>query len=630
VTLSALLVQVLNGLASASSLFLVSAGLSLIFGVTRIVNFAHGSLMMLGAYTAYSLIGRLGGSPLGYWAAVALAAILIAVLGALLESTLLRRLYGRPELLQLLATFGIVLVVQDATLAAWGAEDLLGPRAPGFSGVVAIAGGAVPAYDLLLIAIGPAMLFCLWWLLSRTRFGMLVRAATENRVLTAALGINERLLFTSVFALGAGLAGLAGALQLPREPASLGMDLSIIADAFVVTVIGGLGSMPGAFVAALLIGLSKALCIALGTVDVGGMTIAFPKLTLVAEFLIMAGVLILRPHGLFGRAPDAVPPADTAGRAARTNAPERRTLIAAAVLVVCAAALPLVTQEYTLVVVTDILVFALFGASLQLLLGSGGMISFGHACYFGLGAYAAALATRHGAPFVVAFVAAPFTGFIAAVVFGWLCVRLSGVYMAMLTLSFAQIVWSIAQQWDSVTGGSNGLIGVWPTGWLAGRAPFFELTLSFAAAGLAILVWIRATPFGYALRGARDSPLRAQAIGIDVRRIQWAAFALAGAFAGLAGGLYAFSKGSIGPDTLAIPRSIDGLLIVLLGGIDALSGPLIGAAAFTWLHDILTRHTEYWRSAFGCIILLLVLAFPLGIAGAASRLVDRLGAPRQR
>ena len=623
-TASALLVQLLNGLAGASSLFLVSAGLSLIFGVTRIVNFAHGSLMMLGAYGAYSLIARFGATLPGYWGAVALAALLIAALGALLESVLLRRLYGTPELLQLLATFGIVLIVQDATLAAWGAEDLLGPRAPGLSGAVQILNSAVPAYDLLLIAMGPLVLLGLWWLLSHTRFGVLVRAATENRVLTAALGINERVLFTSVFALGAGLAGLAGALQLPREPASLGMDLAIIADAFVVTVIGGLGSIPGAFVAALLIGLSKALCIALGTVDVGGVTIAFPKLTLVAEFLIMACVLIVRPQGLFGRAPDAAAIAAIAEHRARASPPQLGSIIVGAALFAIAAALPFVAHEYTLIIVADILVFALFGASLQLLLGSGGMVSFGHACYFGLGAYAAAFATRHGAPMALAFFAAPVAGFAGAVIFGWLCVRLSGVYLAMLSLSFAQIVWSIAQQWDEITGGSNGLIGVWPSGSLAGRSAYFEFTLAFTAAGLALLVWIAQTPFGYALRGARDSPLRAQAVGIDVRRTQWLAFAMAGAFAGLAGGLYAFSKGSIAPDTLAIPRSIDALLIVLLGGVDALAGPLIGAAAFTWLQDVLPRHTEYWRSVFGAIILLLVLAFPSGIGGAATSLLQRM------
>lgn len=626
-TLSALLVQLLNGLAGASSLFLVSAGLSLIFGVTRIVNFAHGSLMMLGAYGAYSLIsqfGSVGATPAGYWGAVALAVLLVAALGALLESLLLRRLYGAPELLQLLATFGIVLVVQDATLAAWGAEDLLGPRAPGLAGTVQVLNGAVPAYDLLLIIVGPLVLLGLWWLLAHTRFGVMVRAATENRVLTAALGINERVLFTSVFALGAGLAGLAGALQLPREPASLSMDLSIIADAFVVTVIGGLGSIPGAFVAALLIGLSKALCIALGTIDIGGLPIAFPKLTLVAEFLIMALVLIVRPQGLFGRAIDVAPRAAFTEHRATTGAPRRGTLFAGAALLVGAATLPLLAHEYTLVVVTDILVFALFGASLQLLLGSGGMISFGHACYFGLGAYAAALATRHGAPMVAAISIAPIAGFAGAMVFGWLCVRLSGVYLAMLSLSFAQIVWSIAQQWDEVTGGSNGLIGIWPSGWLAERSAYFEFTLASTALGLALLVWVTQTPFGYALRGARDSLARAQAIGIDVRRTQWLAFALAGTFAGLAGGLYAFSKGSIAPDTLAIPRSIDALLIVLLGGIEAIAGPLVGAATFTWLQDVLPRHTEYWRSVFGAIILLLVLAFPIGIGGLAARWLERL------
>jgi branched-chain amino acid transport system permease protein len=335
-------------------------------------------------------------------------------------------------------------------------------------------------------------------------------------------------------------------------------------------------------------------------------------------------VLIVRPQGLLGRAPDATAIAAVPAYRVRVRPPRRGVIMAGGVLFACAAALPFIAHEYTLIIVADILVFALFGASLQLLLGSGGMISFGHACYFGLGAYAAALATRHGAPMALAFLAAPVAGFAGALLFGWLCVRLSGVYLAMLSLSFAQIVWSIAQQWDEITGGSNGLIGVWPSGWLAGRGAYFEFTLAFAAAGLSLLIWIAQTPFGYALRGVRDSPLRAQAVGIDVRRTQWLAFALAGAVAGLAGGLYAFSKGSIAPDTLAIPRSIDALLIVLLGGINALAGPLVGAAAFTWLQDVLPRHTEFWRSVFGATILLLVLAFPMGIGGMAASLFERV------
>ena len=221
----------------------------------------------------------------------------------MLEWVLLKRLYDAPELMQLTATFAVVLIVRDAALALWGAEDLLGPRAPGLSGAFQLFGHAIPQYDLFLIVAGPVVLVALTMLVTRTRFGTLIRAAAENRALTQALGIDQARLFTAVFALGAFLAGLAGALQLPREPANLGMDLSIIADAFVVTVVGGLGSIPGAFIAAILIGVTKTFCTALGDVDLFGMTFAFPKLTLVAEFIIMAIVLALKPQGLLGVAP---------------------------------------------------------------------------------------------------------------------------------------------------------------------------------------------------------------------------------------------------------------------------------------------------------------------------------------
>src|SRR4030095_9055287 len=303
VSLASFVAQLLNGLAGASALFLVAAGLTLIFGVTRVVNFAHGSLYMLRAYLAYTLAAALPRGPLGFWGAVVVAALAVALIGAAIETLLLKRIYAAPELLQLAATFGVVLIVRDLALARWGPADLLGPRAPGMQGALDIFGRAIPTYDLFLLAVGPAVLLSLWWILERTRFGMLTRAATENRVLAAALGVDERRLFTAVFAMGAFLAGLAGALQLPREPANLGMDLAIIAEAFVVTVVGGLGSIPGAFVAALLIGLVKAACIALGTVELGGITVAFPKLTLVAEFIVMAVVLAIKPYGLLGAAP---------------------------------------------------------------------------------------------------------------------------------------------------------------------------------------------------------------------------------------------------------------------------------------------------------------------------------------
>jgi branched-chain amino acid transport system permease protein len=595
---AAVLLQFLNGLAGASSLFLVAAGLSLIFGVSRIVNFAHGSLYMLGMYLAVWLSGRVG-----FWLSVPLAALCVAALGALVEIILLRRIYRAPELLQLLATFAVVLVIKDFALWAWGPEDLLGPRAPGLTGAVDIAGRRFPQYDLFLIALGPMVFIALHLLLRRTRWGILVRAATEDREMTGALGVNQRWLFTAVFALGAALAGLGGALAIPREPANLEIDLSVVSDAFVVVVVGGLGSIPGAFLAALLIAEIKAFCIGLG----------YSKLTLVAEFIVMAVVLVLRPWGLLGRRP-AEP------RTPIAHATDLGLSKAMLGVVIALALVPIFSSGYALVLLTDVLVFALFAVSLHFLLGPGGMVSFGHAAYFGLGAYGAALLVlRAGMPMELALLLAPLAAAAGAALFGWFCVRLSGIYLAMLTLAFAQIAWSIAFQWDAVTGGSNGLIGVWPASWLGSRDAYYLATLVLAALGIGALWRIVASPFGHALRAARDSPLRAEAIGIDVRAQQWSAFILAGTFAGLAGALYAFSKGSISPETLSVPRSVDGLVMVLLGGVHTLTGPVLGAALFTWLEDAVSREVAYWRAAMGGVILLLVLAFPQGIGGTLKK-----------
>lgn len=603
---SAILLQFLNGLAGASSLFLVAAGLSLIFGVTRIVNFAHGSLYMLGMYVAVWL------SPaLGFWASVPLAALLIAGVGALIEIAVLRRIYRQPELFQLLATFALVLMASDFALWAWGPVDTLGPRAPGLAGAVGIAGSQFPQYDLLLIALGPVVFVALFLLLKSTRWGILVRAATQDRDMAAALGVNQRWLFTGVFALGALLAGFGGAMAIPREPASLGIDLSVIADAFVVVVVGGLGSIPGAFIAALLIGEVKAFCIGLG----------YSKLTLAVEFIVMAAVLVLRPWGLLGRA--LAEPRAAAAEPAFTL-PSGNQILTLAALLGTLSLLPLVSTQYTLVLLTDILVFALFAASLHFMMGPGGMASFGHAAYFGLGAYGAGwLLLRAEVPMELALALAPAAAALGAVIFGWFCVRLSGVYLAMLTLAFAQIAWSVAFQWDAITGGSNGLIGVWPAGWLASKAVYYYAVLLLCAGSIAALWRMLYSPFGYALRAARDSALRADAIGIDVRTQQWLAFVVAGTFAGLAGGLFAFSKGSISPETLSVPRSVDALVMVLLGGVQTLTGPVWGAAIFTWLADAAARDIEYWRGATGAAILLLVLLFPRGVAGYARERLTR-------
>ncbi len=617
--LASLLIQTLNGLASASLLFLAALGLSLIFGVTRIVNFAHGSFYMLGAYIGVSLYGWLGGGALGFWGGALGAGVAVAAVGLVMELTVLRRLYRAPELLQLVATFGVVLIIKDVALAVWGPEDILGPRAPGMTGSVAIFGKRLPTYDVFLIALGPLMLGAVWWLLTRTTWGLKVRAATEDREMAAALGIDQALLFSGVLIVGAFLAGLGGALALPREPASLGMDLSIIADVFVVTVVGGLGSIPGAYLAAALISVVKAWCIGLGTTTVLGVTISFTKLTLVAEFIVMAAVLLARPHGLLGSEPAGQRNAGAAF--APLPEPDRRHWTVGLCLVAIMLVLPFIVDRYTLVLLTDVAAFALVAASLAILMGWGGMASFGHAAYFGAGAYGAAITSLAGLPLPAALLSGLILAALLAAMIGRLALRATGISLAMLTLAFAQILWAIAFQWDAVTGGSNGLVGIWPPAFLAPKWAYYLFAVVVAAVLIAAIWRLAHTSFGYALRASRDHPQRAEASGLDTGALRWAAFALSGAIAGLAGAVFVFSKGSLAPDVLAIPRSVDALVMVLLGGVETLAGPTVGALVFTLLSDWITRTTPYWQAVLGTAIVALTLLFPHGITGTLSRLV---------
>jgi branched-chain amino acid transport system permease protein len=603
--LSFLAIQALNGLASASSLFITACGLTLVFGVTRIVNFAHGSLYMIGAYTAATLVPwllELSFGPVTFWAGILASALVVGLIGVLIEVLLLRRIYGAPELFQLLATFGVVLVVQDLVVQVFGPQDILGPRAPGLRQPVEILGRRFPSYELVLIAAGPFVLGLVWLLLRKTRFGVLVRAATQDREMVASLGVNQALLFTGTLFLGAFLAGLGGALQIPRVAANTGMDLSIIAESFVVTVVGGMGSVPGAFLAALIIGQLQAFGI-----------LVFPKGTLVVVFLLMAVVLAVRPFGLFGR-PEVIGGTHAVGIASRK--PQRNGAIWGIGIVALLACLPLVADQYLLKVATEILIFGLFAFSLQILIGVGGLVSFGHAAFFGLGAYGAALGVKWlGAPMEAALPLGLILAGAGAALIGAFVVRLSGIYLAMMTLAAAQILYAVAFQWVDVTGGDNGIVGVWPSAWASGQSAYYLLTLTLVAVAVFLLKRLIDAPFGYALRAARDSEPRAEAIGLKVRQHRWLAFVVSGAAAGTAGGIYAFSRGSVDPSLLGIPTSVDALTMLLLGGIQTVTGPLVGAGVLHALRDQIMPLTSLWRLLLGLSIIAMVLIFPRGLVG---------------
>lgn len=513
----------------------------------------------------------------------------------------------------MVATFGVILVIQDLALMIWGAEDVLGPRAPGLKGVVRIMGEPVPQFDLALIAIAPFVLFGLWYLIARTRIGILVRAATQDREMVGALGVNQSWLFTGVFFLGAALAGLGGAIQLPKGGADLLMDFNILAAIYVVVVIGGMGSLPGAYIAAVLISVLNVFGVAY-----------IPQSTLVLMFVVMAVVLTIRPYGLLGRE-------EVAGEHGQVGEPDKpikpaslqvRLIVLA--LILGLATLPFLAEPFFTILATDVIVFCLFAASLHFILGLGGLVSFGHAAYFGGGAYVAALLVSHiDAPMELAFLFAPLGAGLLAVIIGWLCLRLSGVYFAMLTLALAQLVWSLVYQWDEFTGGDDGLVDIWPADWLSGTTVYFYFTMVMGIGGILLLRHMAHSPFGYAIRASRDSVRQAEATGINTKRVQLMAFTTAGIMAGLAGALFVFSKGSVFPVELEIAKSFDGLIVVFLGGVKTLSGGVVGAATLSLVQDFITRF-EYWRLALGLLIIAVVIVAPNGIVGSIRRLYERL------
>ncbi|HME92310.1 MAG TPA: branched-chain amino acid ABC transporter permease [Myxococcaceae bacterium] len=282
----ALLFQGLVGITEAMYLWLVAAGLSLIFGVMRVLNFAHGSLYMLGAYLTYAVFRLVGGD---FWIALAIGPLLVAAVGWVLEVGFLRRVYRVEEAFQLLLTFAFVLIFDDLVKLVFGPLYQSPPTPKGLSGAVVIAGSIFPAYHLFILGVGAAVGLGLWYFLERTRFGLLIRATAADREMARALGVRASRLFTWVFVLGAWLAGLGGALSIPVRSISPGMGELIIIEAFVVVVLGGLGSLRGAFLGAVVIGLLHAYGL-----------LYLPVFELALAYVGMAVVLIIRPQGLFG------------------------------------------------------------------------------------------------------------------------------------------------------------------------------------------------------------------------------------------------------------------------------------------------------------------------------------------
>ena len=287
---SEFLMQFMSGLTTAMIYFLIAAGLTLILGVLKIMNFAQGGIYMLGAYMSYTFIKLFGGTNYGFWLTLLIAPVLVAVLFCVVEVFLMRRFYEKPAIYILLMTYGVLIVTYDLARMTWGWIIMTAPMPPMFQRPLNIFGLYFPLYNVFLIFMGLFIFFLIWFIINRTNWGKTMRAAADDREMTAALGINVPWVFTGVFGLGAWIAAIGGALVAPMAgmAADMGVDAGITA--FIVVVIAGLGSLPGALLASFICGEVQAFGI-----------LVLPELAIAFMYLVMIIVLIVRPWGLFGK-----------------------------------------------------------------------------------------------------------------------------------------------------------------------------------------------------------------------------------------------------------------------------------------------------------------------------------------
>jgi branched-chain amino acid transport system permease protein len=603
--------QLLNGLVYGVLLFLIAAGLSLIFGLMNVVSLAHGSFFMLGAYFGLSIF-RITGS---FWWALVLAPIPVIALGVLMELLFLRPLYRRGHLDQVLLTFGFTFVFLDLVQTLWGRTVLRLPVPDALQGTVQIGLGVFSVYRLCLIGFGFATALLLWLFLERSRIGAMVRAGVDNAVMAAGLGANIPALFTGIFGLGVALAALGGIAAAPVIGLYPGMDSEILIPAFIVIVIGGMGSLRGAFVGSLLIGIA----------DTFGKAY-FQSIALFLIYLAMTAVLLIRPQGLFGIKYTDIAIAPSIATTSRPSTVQRNAIEFLVLLALLA--LPFLLTDYPRALISEIFIFAIFAMSLDLLLGFTGLMSLGHAAFFGLGAYAVAvLGAQFGINAWLGVAAGIVIAGFGAAVIGFFCVRTAGIPFLMLTLAFSQLVFSVALKWRDVTGGSDGMAIAEQPGFfgfsLSKSLPMYFMALCFFVLTYCGLRRLLNSPLGHAFVGIRENEPRMLAIGYPTRAYKLIAFTIAGAIAGLAGGLYAIFNGFISSDAIYWTSSGDILIMTMLGGAGTLIGPAIGAAAFLLMKNVASSYSEHWLSIIGVTFICCVMFFPGGLWGMLQNVARR-------
>lgn len=643
----------LDGLTVGIIYVLLAAGLSVIFGVMHVINFAHGELFALGAYFAVALMVPLGGGN-GFFVALLVAPILVGIVGVAIERYTVQPLYGRNPLYHILLTFGLVLVINDLIYLIWGTGSRSFDRPDVITGTFDLFGLSLSAYNSFIILFGGFVAFSVWATLEYSRYGLIIRAGSQDRQMVRNLGIDIDRYYSLVFGAGAALAAIAGIILGGNQQVTPGMGFSVIIPAFVIVVLGGLGSFKGAVVGGLLVGILQETILRPHAPFLEGTVI----------FLLMIGVLLVRPRGLYGtEAPEDESGELLTGSDGGFLSSEMRVKLGVG-MVVLLALVPFgagwLYSSFVVTLVTRMLLWGLFALALDFVMGYTGLVSLGHALFWGLGAYVVAITLINVSQSAVVAIALAVVICAAVAWFvGYLSIRVAGVYFAMITLAFAELFYNAIYRLDTIslfglieerplTGGSEGLFGLTTYYGIAGvgvelrevgfavgpieitgGAIFYYIALAALVGALLFTRRVLQSPFGSVMKSIRENERRATFLGYDTVVYKRRAFVISGALAGLAGGLFALNAGIVTPSAAEWIKSGEVIVMVVLGGMGTLYGPIIGSFVFFGLEDILTSYTARWRLVLGTVFVLFVIFLPRGLVSVPALLAPYLPGERE-
>ena len=625
---------VLNGVTLAGLYFLVASGFTLVFGLMRNVNLAHGSLYLLGAYIGYDVADATSNWFLG----VVAGTLIVGAIGALLQIFVFQRLAG-DELRQTLVTIGISIVAADLMLAVWGGKTYQFTIPDWLDGSIAtpiitaikpngqIVTMRYPFYRLVVFAAAVAIGIGLWLVLNRTKIGMMIRAGVDDRAMLSVTGVDVRLLFVGVFAIGGMLAGFSGVIGGSALSIAPGEDVRYLLASLVVVIVGGMGSITGAAIGALLIGLAEQFGL-----------VYFPTYGVVLTFVIMVVTLAIRPQGIMGnvRTRQADPPRIALpGDIVTPEFSPATAALGVALLFFPAIASPFVVYQLG----AQTLILGTIALSLMVLAGYGGMVSLAQLTVAGIAGYCVAILGTNSAgvlglgwPWWLYVPVSILIAGIAAALIGMIAVRTAGIYTIMITLAVATAFFYFAQQNYSLFNGHSGFRGVQPpvvfgVDW-KNRLPFYYLSLAVAATAYSAVIYGARSTFGRALMASRDNQRRMRAVGYNVTHVRVAAYFLAGIIAGAAGVVYVWFNGRISPGTVGASEIIAILVIVVVGGLRHPIGPFIGAAVYVFLKTfaIDVVGADRFNTLIGLVFLVIVFASPDGLVGLWRRLAPHLAA----